>query len=163
MALVILVGFVLQQANFMDLSLGFTNKEKFVHIQIHGNSMRPILKNGSTYKAYKAESYGVGDIVVFDILGSEDPFIKWLAGEPGDKVSFDGKQMFINGKIATDYSCKDNGSRLCNQFNEMCGANYTECGIPAGNCLVLANQRGSQDSLTFGLIQCSKIKYIIDQ
>lgn len=78
-------------------------------ITIDGNSMSPNLKNGEIMLGYKPkqESIKRGDVIVFDAK-EVDPrdvsstyYVKRVIGLPGDTISFNGKNIYVNGKKYT--------------------------------------------------------------
>ena len=81
---------------------------KYFYLQIHGESMVPAFQDGDRVIFEKVEDPGVGDFVVFKLpkaweqewLGEADPrFIKRVAAEQGDVLTWDGQAWARNGEI----------------------------------------------------------------
>lgn len=82
-------------------------------VQVSGNSMFPNLKDGQVIKITRPiwvnnEKLKRGQIIVFN-SNNVDPrtksteYVKRIIGVPGDKVSFDGKNLYVNNKKIKDY------------------------------------------------------------
>jgi len=159
--------------------------------RIPSGSMKPTLLAGDFILVNKF-SYGIrlpiigttvfktgvpkrGDIMVFRF--PKDPsinFIKRIVGQPGDKISYKNKQLFINGnKAPTEYleRTSDVGprgfSRSVNRYNEqlngvthsifltpeIMGSNAVEITVPQGHYFVLGDNRdNSEDSRVWGFV-----------
>lgn len=68
-----------------------------------GDSMYPTYDNGDYVLVKKFHNqYEKGDIVIVKEEGRE--LIKRIAGTPGDAITFQKKQLYVNGKVAKFYN-----------------------------------------------------------
>lgn len=74
--------------------------------KIDGRSMDPTLVDGQhVITARHFTKYEAGDIIAFDFVnddGSEEFHVKRIIGMPGDKVTVDGKQVYVNDQLAIE-------------------------------------------------------------
>lgn len=115
-------------------------------VRVDGFSMRPTLEDGEFVLVSKLSNmfgeYEHGDIIVFHFpLNPEEELVKRIIGLPGDRVSVQNGQVFLNGQ----------------QLNEPYIAevpNYSgEWLVPEGQIFVLGdNRNNSNDSKDWGLL-----------
>lgn len=83
------------------LIVGLLTKFVFFNVNVVSGSMRPTLEVGDrafVTRVHKPSKLKTGDIVVFNVEGKEEPFIKRLIGVPGDSVRIKGNDVYVNGK-----------------------------------------------------------------
>jgi signal peptidase I len=92
-----------------------------------------------------------GDIIVFDPpTVSDKPYIKRVIGLPGETVTFDGGNVYINGeKLDEPY--------ISSGITD-CTGQYCSVTVPEGHIFVLGdNRRNSSDSRIFGPVPVNSI------
>ncbi len=81
--------------------------------QISGNSMDPTLTDGQhVITARHFTKLEQGDIIAFNFVeddGTEDFHVKRIIGMPGDKVTVDGKQVYVNDELVVEDAEVDYG------------------------------------------------------
>lgn len=124
-------------------------------IQVQGESMMPTLSDGE-----KALAYRLGNIKRFDVVplvATDDPslnYIKRVIGIPGDRISYQQDQLFINGeKVSETYLDQSKEIWKNLQYEEPFTEDFTleeVTGfdvVPEGYYFVLGdNRRVSKDS-----------------
>lgn len=74
--------------------------------RIDGHSMDPTLYDGEhVITARHFTKYEKDDIIAFNFVednGSEDFHVKRIVGMPGDKVTVDGKQVYVNDQLVIE-------------------------------------------------------------
>lgn len=122
-------------------------------VRVDGSSMNPTFKHGDflfATRSYLNGTYERGDVVVFEYTstGSEKALIKRIIGVPGDIVSIQNQEVYINGqKIDEPYI---NNPPLETMTIEVTDGNYFVMGD---------NRQNSLDSRyeSVGLIPAEKI------
>lgn len=75
----------------------------FLIAKIDGHSMDPTLHDGEhVITARHFTSIDTNDIIAFDFImddGTEEFHVKRVIGSPGDKVTVDGKQVYVNDEL----------------------------------------------------------------
>ncbi|MDD2745360.1 MAG: signal peptidase I [Candidatus Gracilibacteria bacterium] len=147
-----------------EVSQNYVTLEK----QIDGDSMEPLLPNGSTILLlvdyYKTNTPKHGDIIAYHYGGNQHPLIKTIRAIPGDMVMLDikGKTLIINGiplvnSAGTPYIFTSGELQLLGL--------YTKTGtLPVGAYLVFGdNVTNSIDSRKFGAISADNFygKFIL--
>lgn len=92
-----------------------------------------------------------GDIVVFDPpTRSDKPYIKRIIGLPGERITFNGGAVFINGTRLDEPYIQDEA--ICER-RDVC-----DMVVPPGEVFVLGdNRNNSQDSRVFGSVGLDRI------
>jgi signal peptidase I len=92
-----------------------------------------------------------GDIVVFNppVDSSDKPYIKRVIGLPGERVTFEGDNVFIDGiQLNEPYIIEATD----------CRGNYCDTVVPEGHVYVLGdNRNNSSDSRSFGVVDVDSI------
>ena len=136
----------------LALIIFFGVRQLVLNFQVDGHSMDPNLDNGEmllvnrhAYETYNLSSlvnwlpfieldehtitpFGAverGDIVVFDPPNDDKPYIKRIIGLPGDEVTFNNGQVFVNGHMLEEDYIED---RTRCQRNDFCDVIVPEGG-----------------------------------
>ena len=145
------------------------------HYHVPSGSMEPTLRI-KDHLAVDKRAYGLrvpfthtwlteseprrGDVVVFDSPIDGKVMVKRLVGMPGDRVTFDGESLHLNGQ-RVEQSLTPEGARLEHLPGALHplhpepdqGPSLDEVAIPPGYFLVLGDHRGnSADSRVWGLV-----------
>lgn len=137
-----------------------------LNFRVDGQSMTPNLDNeqmllvnrnayqfvdwqGHTF--YPFDPPERGDIVVFNPpTESDKPYIKRIIGLPGDEVTFNNGQVFVNGHMLEEDYIED---RTRCQRNDFC-----DVIVPEGSIFVLGDHRSnSSDSRVFGPVPIENV------
>ena len=137
-----------------------------LNFRVDGQSMTPnldneqmLLVNRNAYqsvdwqgnKFYPFDPPERGDIVVFNPpTESDKPYIKRIIGLPGDEVTFNNGQVFVNGEMLDEDYIED---------RTRCGRNdFCDVIVPEGNIFVLGDHRSnSSDSRVFGPVPIANV------
>jgi len=96
-----------------------------------------------------------GDIIVFEppVGGPSKPYIKRVIGVPGDRVTFENGNVYVNAELLPeDYI--DDGITDCPSSSRNCDLGV----IPEGKIFVLGDNRdNSSDSRSFGVVDVDAI------
>ncbi len=122
----------------------------FAVVIVSGPSMEPTLHNNErlimnkvVYHFHQPER---GDVIVFHAT-AEDDYIKRVIGLPGEKIDFQGNQLFINGKPVSEPYLTDTHT---NDFGPMI--------VPKNKIFVMGDNRiNSTDSRVLGPISLDKV------
>lgn len=138
-----------------------------LNFRVDGESMLPNLDDGQMLlvnrNAYQYFDFGGeqyypfdpperGDVIVFQPpSGSDKPYIKRVIGLPGEDVTFDGGNVFIDGEVLDeDYIDERTG---CPRRSDHC-----DLTVPVGYVYVLGDHRtNSSDSRAFGAVPVENI------
>lgn len=137
-----------------------------LNFRVDGQSMTPnleneqmLLVNRNAYesvdwqgnKFYPFDPPERGDIVVFNPPAESDkPYIKRIIGLPGDEVTFNNGQVFVNGVMLDEDYIED---RTRCQRNDYC-----DVIVPEGEIFVLGDHRSnSSDSRVFGPVPIESV------
>lgn len=76
-------------------------------VRVDGTSMLPTLKDGEfmlvNKLSYKFGDFHRGDIIVFDFpLNPDEELVKRVIGLPGDRVTVQGNQVYVNGQALNE-------------------------------------------------------------
>lgn len=137
----------------------------FDNYVVKGESMMPTLQDGNRLIVSKI-GYSVGtphrfDIVVFHATKTDD-YVKRIIGLPGDTISYQNDQLYVNGKpVQEPYLDKykaqlPKGELLTPDFNlkEKTGL----LRVPKGKIWVMGdNRQNSEDSRFFGFVDEKQI------
>ncbi|MBH0229253.1 signal peptidase I [Halobacillus yeomjeoni] len=138
----------------------------FAPVVVEGPSMLPTLHSGDHLIVSKI-NYTVGsperfDVVVFHATEKKD-YIKRVIGLPGDHVSYENNQLYVNGEKMSEPFFDEAGAESENgQFDtrnftieQLPGANEE---VPEGHILVLGdNRNNSTDSRMLGMIPMEQV------
>lgn len=145
---VIIVLFIFVQRNF------------YAPVMVDGDSMEATLSDGDYLIMNRFSEIERFDIVIFpDPLNEgvesdeEKLFVKRVIGIPGDRISYEGDQLILNGEpVAEEYLDYSNDYSFAS-FSLETLLGYEE--VPAGTYFVLGDNRypgKSQDSRVFSFI-----------
>lgn len=131
------------------------NRNAYVHFDANDLwNMIPGVEREGDARIYPFHAPERGDVIVFDPPRTSDkPYIKRVVGLPGERVTFRGGNVFIDGE-PLDESYIDGPITDCNRGAENCNLGP----IPDGYVFVLGDNRAhSQDSRSFGLVAVERI------
>jgi signal peptidase I len=113
---------------------------------VKGHSMEPCLHDGDRLVVDRV-SYSLGEICRGDVVVMRYPrnpsldFVKRVVAVPGDRVAMQHGVLRVNGAVADDYGCIQDGQDVSEQV------------VPEGHVFVLGDNRPiSCDSREFGLV-----------
>lgn len=141
----------------------------FSNYIVEGQSMMPTLQDGNKLVVnkldYKVADFHRFDVIVFHANKKED-YVKRIIGLPGDEITYQNDQLFINGKKVAEpflkaYKQKLAGGKLTADFTleQVTGKNK----VPDGKLFVLGDNRiGSYDSRYFGFISIKQVVGKVD-
>lgn len=149
---IISVLFVVVQRNF------------YAPVMVDGNSMEETLSDGDYLLMNRYSEIERFDVVIFPNPLSEEEedeeklFVKRVIGLPGDKITFEGDQLFLNGEeIDEEYLDYSKDYRFAG-FSLETLLGYEE--VPEDYYFVLGDNRNageSQDSRAFGFINSESV------
>ncbi|SDW28219.1 signal peptidase I [Paenibacillus sp. CF384] len=143
----------------------------FAPFIVDGPSMEPTFYTGERLIVNKV-IYDIrephhGEVVVFHVPDEGRDFIKRVIGVPGDKVKYEGDDLFINDKKVDEpylkesiENAKANGEIFNNQGTDrnFPNANFTTDVVPEGMILAFGdNRRNSKDSRMIGYVSMKEI------
>jgi signal peptidase I len=163
LALVIFVGVRLIVLNFRvdgesmipnltDGEMLLVNRNVYFHFDMNGVlDALPFVERDSEDIVYPFHPPERGDIVVFNppVQSSDKPYIKRVIGLPGERVTFEGENVFIDGvQLNEPYIVEATD----------CRGNYCDTIVPEGHIYVLGdNRNNSSDSRSFGVVDVDDI------
>ena len=163
LALVIFVGVRLVVLNFRvdgesmipnlaDGEMLLVNRNVYFHFDKNGLlDALPFIERDSEDIVYPFHPPERGDIIVFDppVQSSDKPYIKRVIGLPGERVTFEGDNVFIDGiQLNEPYIIEATD----------CRGNFCDVDVPEGHVYVLGdNRNNSSDSRSFGVVDVDSI------
>ncbi|RAP76884.1 signal peptidase I [Paenibacillus montanisoli] len=143
----------------------------FAPFIVDGPSMEPTFYTGERLIVNKV-IYDIrkpqrGEVIVFHVPEEGRDFIKRVIAVPGDKVKYEGDDLYINGKKVDEPYLKESiaeanaqGEDFNNQGADrnFPNANFTTDVVPEGTVLAFGdNRRNSKDSRMIGFISTKEI------
>jgi signal peptidase I len=136
----------------------------FANYIVDGDSMLPTMHDGDRLIVnkivYQIKEPDRFDIVVFHADEQRD-YIKRVIGLPGDKITYENDQLFVNGEKLEEKYLKDLKNSVHNQLltNNFSLENLTgETKVPENTVFVLGdNRQNSTDSRIIGFIPIEEI------
>ncbi|MFB9329677.1 signal peptidase I [Paenibacillus aurantiacus] len=140
----------------------------FAPFIVEGQSMEPNFFTGERLIVnkiiYDIRAPKHGEVIVFEVPDQGRDFIKRVIGVPGDKIKYEGDDLYINGeKVEEPYlaeaiaAAKARGE-LYNTREGFPNDTVTEDTVPAGTVLAFGDNRSnSQDSRMIGFVQYDRI------
>lgn len=132
-----------------------------IPVPVEGNSMKSTLTQGDMVVMEKLSSIRRFDIVVFQQTDGST-YIKRVVGLPGESVTYENDQLYINGKPVKEPFLKKN--QRADNSNAPYTTNFTldeligKKKLPKDCYFVLGdNRRISKDSRSFGAVDSSMI------
>ncbi|WEV54553.1 signal peptidase I [Leuconostocaceae bacterium ESL0723] len=173
-----LTGYVIPIAFWLTVIFFFV-RYVFTTAHIYGDSMQPNLLNQQWVGVSRITQLKRGDVIIFDARGEdahlqpgEDDYVKRIIGVPGDTVSYQDGQLFVDGRLVNqDYiSPAEQGAGTAASFGNTwslatLSANQgwpaterNQTVVPANAYFVLGDHRSiSNDSRYFGFVDRSHI------
>lgn len=140
----------------------------FAPFIVEGQSMEPNFFTGERLIVnkiiYDIRAPKHGEVIVFEVPDQGRDFIKRVIGVPGDKIKYEGDDLYINGeKVEEPYlaeaiaAAKARGE-LYNTREGFPNDTVTEDTVPVGTVLAFGDNRSnSQDSRAIGFVQYDRI------
>ncbi|WP_219836641.1 signal peptidase I [Paenibacillus sp. R14(2021)] len=143
----------------------------FAPFIVDGPSMEPNFYTGERLIVNKV-IYDIrqphrGEVIVFHVPDEGRDFIKRVIGVPGDKVKYEGDNLYINGKLvdepylkASIEAARANGEIFNNEGEDrnFPNANFDTDVVPEGTVLAFGdNRRNSKDSRMIGFVSDKEI------
>lgn len=128
---------------------------KLSFLQVRGNSMAPIIKNGQSVKLltdyYACRDVERGDVVAYAYAENKDALIKRVLVLGGDSLEFEKNMLKVNGDILRN---SNGAAYLFNSQNKKMISLYIENGrMRADTFFIFGESRNeSMDSRKFGAI-----------
>lgn len=125
---------------------------RFAYQSIDWGNLRTIVPGGEPAAVFEAEVPDRGDIVVLQppVADATDPYIKRVIALPGETVSFQDGDVYIDG-VKLDEPYIEDGITECSGFCH-------QGTVPEGYVFVLGDNRGhSSDSRSFGPVPLENI------
>ncbi len=135
-----------------------------IDVEIRGTSLTPLYKDGDHVDAVTLQCLGreivQNDIVIFKSGASQLPLIKRVIAVPGDRFTFGGNNLIVNGTPVINsennpFYLSDNAGKLIHlyetQFKNV---------LPADIYLVMGDHDGVLDSSRLGPVAKQDILYV---
>jgi signal peptidase I len=104
----------LQIALLLALLIFVVSRHIFLPVRVQGFSMEPTIHNRSIHLAYllafSRKEPRRGDIVLISMSGRGMMYLKRVLALPGERISFMGGQLFINGDPMNESYLRTRGS-----------------------------------------------------
>jgi signal peptidase I len=101
-----------------------------------------------------------GDVVVLEPpISHNQPFIKRIIGLPGDRISFDGSHVIVNGKPLNEQYIPEPITQ-CTPSRALVDGPTCDLTVPDGSVYVMGDNRtpnGSEDSRMFGVVPIDQL------
>ncbi|EIM07609.1 signal peptidase I S [Planococcus antarcticus DSM 14505] len=124
----------------------------FEPVAVHGESMMPTFEDDDKVvlmKIYTIENF---DMIVFTAPNGVN-FIKRVIGVPGDRISMEDDQLFVNGRAEAEPYLDKNRKIVEQQGTVRLTEDFEEFTVPAEFYYVLGDNRlNSMDSRVLGFI-----------
>lgn len=163
LALVIFVGVRLIVLNFRvdgesmipnlaDGEMLLVNRNVYFHFDMNGLiDALPFIERDGEDVVYPFHPPERGDIIVFNppVASPDKPYIKRVIGLPGERVTFEGDNVIIDGiQLNEPYIVEATE----------CRGNFCDVVVPEGHIFVLGdNRNNSSDSRSFGVVDVDSI------
>ncbi|HZH61287.1 MAG TPA: signal peptidase I [Metabacillus sp.] len=129
---------------------------------VEGSSMDPTLHDGDRLFVNKTLKFigeiEKGDIVIIDGKEEDIRYVKRIIGLPGDKVSAEEGQVYVNGELIKEPYLAENREEA-EKLGMVLTGDFEEIEVPEGSYFVMGDNRlNSMDSRNgLGLIESSRI------
>jgi signal peptidase I len=130
------------------------SRQAYFHVDVDDVfGFLPFVDGNGHHVIYPFGKPARGDVIVFNPpTESDKPYVKRIIGLPGDRITFSGGYVFLNGE-RLDESYVDGSITLCSE-SPNCDLGV----IPEGYVFVLGDNRlHSSDSRFFGLVDVDDI------
>ncbi|MFC4103636.1 signal peptidase I [Paenibacillus xanthanilyticus] len=140
----------------------------FAPFIVEGQSMEPNFYTGERLIVnkiiYDIRAPKHGEVIVFEVPDQGRDFIKRVIGVPGDKIKYEGDDLYINGEkvdepyLAEAIAAAKASGELYNTREGFPNDTVTEDTVPEGTVLAFGDNRSnSQDSRMIGFVQYERI------
>jgi len=111
---------------------------------VQGASMEPTLHNEERLFVNKftafTDSFNRGDIVIIKRPGETERYVKRIIGLPGDTISMENDQLFVNGKVIEEDYLQENREEAKQQSMKLT-EDFGPIEVPDGNYFVMGDNR----------------------
>ncbi|WP_142826831.1 signal peptidase I [Planococcus soli] len=129
----------------------------FEPVAVHGESMMPTFEDDDKVMLVKIYSIENFDMIVFTAPNGVN-FIKRVIGVPGDRISMEDDQLYVNGKAEAEPYLDKNRKLAEQQGLYRLTEDFKEFTVPAESYYVLGDNRlNSMDSRVLGFISRDSI------
>ncbi|MDQ0427996.1 signal peptidase I [Planomicrobium stackebrandtii] len=129
----------------------------FEPVAVHGESMMPTFEDDDKVMLVKIYSIENFDMIVFTAPNGVN-FIKRVIGVPGDRISMEDDQLYVNGKAEAEPYLDKNKKLAEQQGLSRLTEDFKEFTVPAESYYVLGDNRlNSMDSRVLGVISRDSI------
>lgn len=129
----------------------------FEPVAVHGESMMPTFEDDDKVMLVKVYTIENFDMIVFTAPTGVN-FIKRVIGVPGDRISMEDDQLYVNGKAEAESYLDDNRKIAEEQGFPRLTEDFQEFTVPAESYYVLGDNRlNSMDSRVLGFISKDSI------
>ncbi len=144
----------------------FIERNFYAPVKVDGDSMEETLSDGDFLLMNRYSEIERFDVIIFpdplDNNPNEDEeaklFVKRVIGLPGDRISYEGDQLFLNGEAVTEEYLDYSMDYSFASFSLESLLGYEE--VPANHYFVLGDNRNpgkSQDSRVFSFVDGESI------
>lgn len=124
----------------------------FEPVAVHGESMMPTFEDDDKVMLVKIYAIENFDMIVFTAPNGVN-FIKRVIGIPGDRISMEDDQLYVNGKATAEPYLDNNREKAKQQGLTRLTEDFKEFTVPAESYYVLGDNRlNSMDSRVLGFI-----------
>lgn len=129
----------------------------FEPVAVHGESMMPTFEDDDKVMLVKIYAIENFDMIVFTAPNGVN-FIKRVIGIPGDRISMENDQLYVNGKAKAEPYLDNNRKIAEQQGLSRLTEDFKEFTVPAESYYVLGDNRlNSKDSRVLGFISQDSI------
>lgn len=129
----------------------------FEPVAVHGESMMPTFEDDDKVMLVKIYAIENFDMIVFTAPNGVN-FIKRVIGIPGDRISMENDQLYVNGKAKAEPYLDNNRKIAEQQGLSRLTEDFKEFIVPAESYYVLGDNRlNSKDSRVLGFISQDSI------
>lgn len=129
----------------------------FEPVAVHGESMMPTFEDDDKVMLVKIYAIENFDMIVFTAPNGVN-FIKRVIGVPGDRISMEDDQLYVNGKAEAEPYLDKNRKIAEQQGLARLTEDFQEFTVPAESYYVLGDNRlNSMDSRVLGFISQDSI------
>jgi signal peptidase I len=134
------------------------SRQSYLHVDVNGVfGFLPWVDGSGSHEIYPFGQPERGDVIVFHppvTPASNQPYIKRIIGLPGERVTFEGGYVYVDG-VKLDEAYIDGASTSC---DHQAACDLAGVAVPDGMVFVLGDNRlNSADSREFGVVDIDSI------